>query len=319
MTESSVLYYSFCVFCVVDGLAVEKTNEPKVTSEWKAMNELKATSKRKVTDERKATERRQFVRHAHNTSSARTTRNVPLQSLPADIAHLRSPQAILMRMHRNPVLLFDRPSAVRPSTLARPIPSDWTTVGSLRARRRPDARVRREDSYIISAESEPEHSSFDGKELPQPDREVQPALPSREVQPALPASKVQELQPASETEQPSSSPPVVVKQLRNRRRRAPANVDNNNSLVVNGADSSSAANENEKPLLIDFISDPANITSKETDVDSVLSDTNTQQRSTTRTSRRLVFEKVVPEVVQPVVKNRRYVTERRLPLHESSV
>lgn len=265
------------------------------------MSERKTTPERKAANERKASESRQFARQAYNTSSTRTVRTG--QPLVSDRAQYRLQEMMLMRdsmrMHRNP-LLYNRPFAMRHSTLAHPIPSDWTTVSSLRARRRPDARIPRDDSYISA--SEPDHESVGSKTLA-------PAV-----------SEVQEPLPVSATEQLSSSPPVPVRQRRNRRRRAPVDVDNNNSLV-NGVDSSRAANENEEPQLIDVTTPQStNVSTNETDVDSVLSDTSTQQYNDTKASRpSMVFEKVLPEVVEPVVKNRRHVTERRLPLQESSV
>lgn len=271
---------------VADDLEVSKTSENSKTSDSK------------VISERRATEHQQFIRQAYNTSSARPARTY--QPHTSDM--LKYQQMALMRatmrMHRNPLMMYNRPFTARQS---QPIPSDWTTDSSLRARRRPIARIPREDLYIMSAKNKPDHETLDNNALPLPD------------------SQVQETLPASATEQPSHSPPVPVRQPRNRRRRTRANVDNDNSLV-NGADSSPAANESEEPVLSDVATSPTNVTGKETDVDCVVSDTSAHQNNAATTSRRsLVFEKVHSEVSELAVTNRRRVTERHLPLHESSV
>jgi len=209
-----------------------------------------------------------------------------------------------LRMHRNPVL-YNMPTAVRQPVLAQPIPSNWTTESTLRARRRQGARVHREDSYIIPAENEPNHASVNSKEpeaLPVPDNDAQEPLPT------------------TAKRQPSSPPPVAVRQRQTtHRRRAPANVDSNN-LLVNDADSSSA-NENEKPAIIDLLTPvPTNIIRKETGVDSVLNSATAPLHGGPTTPRpSMIFQKVDRDVAEPIVKSHRRVTERRLPLQESSV
>ena len=279
------LEYSFVAFAVGAGLAVESTSERTVGS----------------SSERKSTEHQQFVRRSHNTSSVRPMRTS--QSRTSSMTQLQFQRAMFMqaslRMHRNTSLLHSMPSVVRQPVLTRPIPRDWTTVRSLRAQRQADARVVREDSYITSAENEPDYESVNTaaqKALPCPDSEVQEPLPTT-------------------VKQLSSSPKPMSRQRRNsHQRQAAAAVDSNN-LVVDGADSRPSTSENEEPLLT--VPVPTNVAAKVTDVDSILSDATTRQRQRSTTARpSLIFEKVH---LEPVVKNRRRVTERRLPLQESSV
>jgi len=270
----------------------------------------------------KSPENEQVARRSHNTNSVRSTRPVQLRT--SNMTQLGYHQAMLLqaslRMHRNPLLL-NGPPIGRQTTVAQPVPSDWTTVSSLRARRCPDARAYLEDSYIVSAETEPDHISVNSKE--------QKALPS-------PAHEVQEPLPTAAKRPPLATPPNSTRKPRNtRRRQAPAIVDDNNVIVdnnnvildinelENGAKSQLSANENEEPLLIDLATHatpPTDPAVNETDVDSILSDSSPlKSQAPTTTRRSLIFEKVEPMI--PVVKNRRPrpVTERRFPARESCV
>jgi len=215
-------------------------------------------------------------------------------------------QVMLMKlarqMHRNP-LLYNLPSSTtRQPIIAAPIPSDWNTERSMRARRRPVVRVDRDDSYIVSGESEPDHVSVNTDE-------AQETLPDSETEEPLPT--------AAMLHSPSSPPAAVTREIQNgRRRRKPVNVDNDD-VLVNGADSRPPASENEKPL-IDLSTDHS--MKKETDVDCILNDTGVQQRQRPAASRpSMIFEKVSVDVVNPATGNRRHLTGRRLPLQESSV
>jgi len=313
---------------VGDELAVRKTgNERKATAEHKASDVHRGSS------ERRSAESPRFVRQTAYTSSARpstTTRNVA-QSLNRSF-DIRSQQqygfqqAMLlqatMRMHRNP-LLFARPA---PITLAQPIPSDWTTVGNLRASRRPDARVCREEkSYVVPAATDNDNDNSKSRTqtlaLPVPDGQVQVPLPALD---SAPEQEVQlplrEQGVTSTVEELSSSPSVPVRQSRNRRRPRATVV---NDSLTNGI---LASNDSEKPPPVDFSTSPsADVSTRESEVKSSLSVSSTwQQRhnvtSTTTSRPSLVFEKVHnQDTPEPVISIPCRITERRLPLHESSV
>jgi len=262
---------------------------------------------RTTSERRPAKPQRPFARQTYGTSSVRPVRTVPLRS--SNVTQpLNYQQVMLMKlarqMHRNP-LLYNLPSTTtRQPVIAAPIPSDWNTERSMKARRRPVARVDRDDSYIASGESEPDHVSMNTEEaqetLPSPDSETEEPLPT-----------------AAMLQSPSSPPPAVTREIRNgRRRRKPVNVDSED-VLVNGADSRPLASENEKPL-IDLSTDLS--MRKETDVDSILNVSGVQQRQQPAASRpSMIFEKVPVEVVKPATRNRRHLTLGRSPLQESSV
>ena len=84
-------------------------------------------------------------------------------------------------MHRDP-LLYMPSSSIRQPVRASPIPSNWNTERSLRASRRPVAIVDRDDSYIVSGESELNHVPVNTEEaqeaLQSPDSETEEPLPA---------------------------------------------------------------------------------------------------------------------------------------------
>ena len=211
-----------------------------------------------------------------------------------------------LRMHRNPLALLSVPSTMKQPTLAKPVPSDWTTVSSLRTRRQRDRPFNRDDSYIVTSTDELHDTSVNGKPLK--------ALPE-------PASDVQEPLPVASV-CPPSPPPIPVRQPRKPRRRTVADVDNNNSLV-DDAGSRLLVSEDKEPLPTNLSTVvPTNVDSKETEVESAVTKTSSiqQRKQPPAVARRsLVFEKVPLNSGESIVKPRRCVTERRLPLQESSV
>jgi len=266
-----------------------------------------------------------------------------------------------LRMHGYP-LLYSTPLAVRRPVLASPVPNDWITERSLKARqRRLDVRDRPEDSFITRSTDELRQPPppGDSKPLPWRDSYGQEPLPTNanhqtSSQPPLPGRQRKSLgqrapanlhsdstngrlspgeneqslltepvaalptsNPAKETDidsivaEPTSPlPPVPSRQPRSIRRRAPACVDNNS--VENGA--------GRRLLPRDTAPLPKNIAAKDTNVDSTVNDTVTRQSTGSPTCRpSMVFEKVQMEAVEPIIKNCRPVTARRLPLQESSV
>jgi len=277
-------------FSADDGLAVERTDRARKT-------------------EAKAAEPQLYVRPTNISDSMRHSRSGQLH-YSGSTQHM-STQSMLMqaslRMHRNPVF-YSIPPVVRHRPMASvPIPSDWTTERSLTARRRPAATSCKEDSYITTTTSKLQHAPVDGEllnavEKPESDVEDQP--------PAAAASNCLS----------SSTLPVPVRQVRKPRRRTLADAANNNSPVNDDAGRLPASADKESPLLDLSTAVPTNSARKETDVDSILSSTSAQQSSIpTATRRSLVFEKVQPVMVEPIVNNRCHITEQRFPVKESSV
>jgi len=272
------------VWCVAadDGLAVGKISSQSRT-------------------DNKTFEHQQFIRQAHHTRSVRPSRNVRPRT--SNTMSLKHQQALLMqatlRMHRNPLLLLNVPSAVRQSTPALPIPSDWTTVSSLRTTRRHAAPHYRDESYLVPSTDDTSVNGKSPKALPEPDNDVQEAHPTASVH-DLP-----------------SSPPVPVRQPRKPRRRTSAVVDNNNSLVDDTG--SRPLDSKDKGSLATNLPLTTNVDQQETDVDSIETSTQQCSRPTPAARRSLVFEKVPMNTGETVVKPRRCATERRLPLQESSV
>ena len=254
--------------------------------------------------EAKTVEHQHFSRQARGTRSVRPSRSV-LPRTSGTVSHTYH-QALLMqatlRMHRNPLPLMTVPSAAKQPAPTVPVPSDWTTVSTLRNRRRYAAPLDKEDSFIVPPTDELHDASVSGKPLKvllEPASDVEEPLPTDSVRPPSP-------------------PPVPVRQPRKPRRRTVADVGNNNSLV-SVAGSRLSVSVDKEPLPAN-ITVPTNVDSKETDVDSVVETSGQQCNIPKAAARRsLVFEKVPMDVGKPIVKPRRRATERHLPLQESSV
>lgn len=270
-----------------DGLAVGKTSRQS----------------RKDTE---IVDRQQFSRQSHKTHSVRLSRSSypRTSSMTSHGYHQSRLMQASLRMHRNHVLL-NLPSTVKQSTSALPVPSDWTTVSSLRTRRRQDAPPEREDSYIVPCTGELHDTPVSDeplKALPEPAIDVEEPLPTASVQPPSP-------------------PPVPIRHRRKPRRQTLADVDNN-SLLIDDSGSRPSVSENKEPLPRKLSTAlPVNVDKNETDVDSIMTESSARQCNlpTAMARRSLVFEKVPMDMRETIVKTRHHATDRRLPLQESSV